>query len=98
MLIDNVTSKVADILTGSIVQGDKLSIMTGLFSIYAFDHLKDSLGKVDAARLLFSQAKSFDLQAHEVNSSPFGLLNGGKLETRFRNQLNQKGTVANSRW
>lgn len=90
MLIDNVTSKVADILTGSIVQGDKLSIMTGLFSIYAFDHLKDSLGKVDAARLLFSQAKSFDLQAHEVNSSPFGLLNGGKLETRFRNQLNQK--------
>lgn len=90
MLIDNVTTKVSDILADSIEQGDKLSIMTGLFSIYAFDHLKASLGEVESARLLFSQAKGFDLLAEEVNSSPFGTLNGGKLETKFRNQLNQK--------
>ncbi|WP_227875172.1 phospholipase D-like domain-containing protein [Oceanisphaera profunda] len=90
MLIDNVTTKVTDILADSIEQGDKLSVMTGLFSIYAFNHLKASLGKVESARLLFSQAKGFDLVADDANNSPFGSLNGGKLETKFRNQLNQK--------
>ena len=90
MLIDNVTNKVADILTEAVEQGDKLSVMTGLFSIYAFDHLKSSLGKVESARLLFSQAKGFDLLPDEMKDSPFGSLNGGKLETKFRNQLNQK--------
>ncbi|NJI27151.1 DEAD/DEAH box helicase family protein [Aeromonas veronii] len=90
MLIDNVTNKVADILTEAVEQGDKLSVMTGLFSIYAFDHLKSSLGKVESARLLFSQAKGFELLPDEMKGSPFGSLNGGKLETKFRNQLNQK--------
>ncbi len=65
MLIDNVTNKVADILAEAVEQGDKLSVMTGLFSIYAFDHLKSSLGKVESARLLFSQAKGFDLLPDE---------------------------------
>ncbi|HBO22154.1 MAG TPA: helicase [Providencia sp.] len=87
MLIDNVTTKVTDILTDTIQQNDKLSIMTGLFSIYAFDHLKDSLNELESARLLFSQAKGFD----DLNiNSPFGSLNGSALENKFRNQLNQK--------
>lgn len=87
MLIDNVTTKVTDILTDTIQHNDKLSVMTGLFSIYAFDHLKNSLNKLESARLLFSQAKGFD--ALNV-MSPFGSLNGSELENKFRNQLNQK--------
>ncbi|MGI2039658.1 helicase-related protein [Shewanella frigidimarina] len=90
MLIDNVTTKVSNTLSDSIQYNDKLSVMTGLFSIYAFDHLKASLGKVESARLLFSKAKGFDLLPDEMNCSPFGSLNGGKLETKFRNLLNQK--------
>ncbi|EHH1101070.1 DEAD/DEAH box helicase family protein [Vibrio parahaemolyticus] len=96
MLIDNVTTKVSDTLTDSIQYNDKLSVMTGLFSIYAFDHLKDSLNKLESARLLFSQAKGFD----SLNvTSPFGSLNGSELENKFRNQLNQKAIAKEfARW
>ena len=87
MLIDNLTTKVSETLTNSIQANDKLSVMTGLFSIYAFDHLKDSLNQLDSARLLFSKAKGVE----SLNSgSPFGALNGTALENKFRNQLNQK--------
>lgn len=96
MLIDNVTTKVSDTLTDAIQQNDKLSVLAGLFSIYAFDHLKDSLNKLDSARLLFSQAKGFDALSI---TSPFGSLNGSEQENRFRNQLNQKAiAVEFSRW
>ncbi|WP_274878819.1 helicase-related protein [Vibrio harveyi] len=87
MLIDNVTTKVSDTLSDTIQLNDKLSVLTGLFSIYAFDHLKESLSKLDSARILFSQAKGFD--SLDV-TSPFGSLNGSDLENKFRNQLNQK--------
>ncbi|MDW1975662.1 helicase-related protein [Vibrio sp. Vb1980] len=87
MLIDNVTTKVSDTLSDTIQLNDKLSVLTGLFSIYAFDHLKESLSKLDSARILFSQAKGFD--SVDV-ASPFGSLNGSELENKFRNQLNQK--------
>ncbi|MGL5758554.1 helicase-related protein [Plesiomonas sp.] len=90
MLIDNVTTKVAEVLTDAITQNDKIAIMTGLFSIYAFEHLKSSLAKVESARLLFSQARGFELLNHEKSTSPFGRLTGSALETKFRNQLNQK--------
>ncbi|MCS0392590.1 SNF2-related protein [Vibrio diabolicus] len=87
MLIDNVTTKVSDTLSDTIQLNDKLSVLTGLFSIYAFDHLKESLSKLDSARILFSQAKGFDSLGV---TSPFGSLNGSELENKFRNQLNQK--------
>ncbi|WP_141138047.1 helicase-related protein, partial [Vibrio sp. V06_P1A73T115] len=85
-----------DTLTDSIQYNDKLSVMTGLFSIYAFDHLKDSLDKLESARLLFSQAKGFD----SLNvTSPFGSFNGSELENKFRNQLNQKAIAKEfARW
>ncbi|WP_261817622.1 helicase-related protein [Vibrio gallicus] len=88
MLIDNTTNKVTDVLTESLKEDDKLSIMTGLFSIYAFDALKEELLGLNSVRVLFSQFKGFG-NLDEVNS-PFGSLLGGGHETRFRNQLNQK--------
>ncbi|GAD81291.1 helicase-related protein [Vibrio ezurae] len=88
MLIDNTTTKVADLLAESFEKDDKLSIMTGLFSIYAFDALQDELSNLDSVRLLFSQFKGFG--NHSEINSPFGPLLGGEHETRFRNQLNQK--------
>ena len=90
MLIDNVTTKVSETLSDSIQANDKLSVMTGLFSIYAFEHLKDSLSQLDSARLLCSQAKGFDSFDSLGSESPFGALNGSALENKFRNQLNQK--------
>lgn len=96
MLIDNVTTKVSDTLSNSIQENDKLSVMAGLFSIFAFDHLKDSLSRLESARILFSQAKGFDEQSV---TSPFGSLNGSELENKFRNQLNQKAIAKEfARW
>lgn len=96
MLIDNVTTKISDTLLDSIQYNDKLSVMTGLFSVYAFDHLKNSLNKLESARLLFSQAKGFN----SINiTSPFGSLNGSEMENKFRNQLNQKAIAKEfARW
>lgn len=88
MLIDNTTSKVKDLLAVTLSPSDKLSVMTGLFSIYAFDDLKDELNKLKSARLLFSQFKGFG--NIDNASTPFGSLLGGEYETKFRNQLNQK--------
>jgi len=93
MLIDNVVEKVSDTLISSIQDNDKLAVMTGLFSIYAYEHLKESLNKVDSARLLFSQAKGFDYLGSSDNESPFGALNGTELENKFRNQLKQKAVA-----
>ena len=93
MLIDNVVEKVSDTLISSIQDDDKLSVMTGLFSIYAYEHLKESLNKIDSARLLFSQAKGFDYLGSSDNESPFGALNGTALENKFRNQLKQKAVA-----
>ncbi|MGL4446766.1 MAG: helicase-related protein [Aeromonas sp.] len=87
MQIDNTTTTVTSLLADSIAYNDQLSIMTGLFSIYAFDNLKSELNKCSAVRLLFSQNKGF---ASEPSSSPFGSLLGGEHETHFRNQLNQQ--------
>ena len=93
MLIDNITTKVSETLTRAIQTDDKLSVMTGLVSIYAFDHLKQSLNQVESVRLLFSQAKGFDA-VDDINSqSPFGALNGSALENKLRNQLNQKAVA-----
>ncbi|HGF5110906.1 TPA: helicase-related protein [Vibrio parahaemolyticus] len=87
MLIDNSSTTVTAILADSIAANDKLSVMTGLFSIYAFDNLKEELNKLSSARLLFSQFKGFGA---EQTVSPFGTLLGSEHETKFRNQLNQK--------
>lgn len=90
MLIDNVTTKVSDTISNSIQTNDKLSILTGLFSIYAFEHLKEPLNKLDSVRLLFSQVKGLDAFDNINTDSPFGALNGTDSENKFRNKLDQK--------
>jgi len=88
MIIDNKTTTVADLLKENIKHNDKLSIMTGLFSIYAFDELKSALNQSESCRLVFSQFTGlFDTKQ---SNNPFDSITGGEFETRLRNQLNQK--------
>lgn len=86
MLIDNKNNaKIGDKLKESIQQNSKLSIISGLFSIYAYDALKAELAKVDSVRLLLSRTKAnVDANDH-LNIS----LTGDDNETRLRNKLNQ---------
>ncbi len=89
MIIDNKTKKLHEDLNQHIKAGNKLSILTGLFSLYAFDELKTELNSLEQCRILFSQFKGFSATP-DLNTSPFGELTGTKFETRYRNKLNQQ--------
>ncbi|GLX87003.1 helicase [Thalassotalea loyana] len=89
MIIDNKTKKLHEDLNQHIKAGNKLSILTGLFSLYAFDELKTELNSLEQCRILFSQFKGFSV-TQDSNTSPFGELTGTKFETRYRNKLNQQ--------
>ena len=87
MIINNISTTVASLLSNSAAARDKLAIMTGIFSIFAFDHLKNELANLSSARLLFTQFEGLE---PNTTGSVFGTLTGSKYETAFRNQLNQK--------
>ncbi len=83
-LLDNKKiGKVGDVVRDCLRRDSKLSILSGLFSIYAFEALKKELSKVDSVRLLFSRA----LPDENDQSQPAASLTGNQFERRFRNQL-----------
>jgi len=86
MLLDNrKNGKVGDELRRHLADCSKLSIISGLFSIYGFESLKKELSHIEGLRLILSQ--------HPVNSNVpeagFSSLAGDHFELRFKNQLNQ---------
>ena len=85
MLLDNKKNgKVGDELRRHLLSGTKLSIMSGLFSIYGFETLKNELKSVDSVRLLLFP------EAPQDSAAPaFPMLAGDEFELRFKNQLNQ---------
>jgi len=87
MLIDNKTNgKIGDKLKEHISAGSKLSVITGLFSIYAYEALQHELGQVESARVLLSRVG----QAANAGDAPLPIaLTGDAYETRLRNRLNQ---------
>ncbi|MBW9258594.1 MAG: DEAD/DEAH box helicase family protein [Candidatus Thiodiazotropha sp. (ex. Lucinisca nassula)] len=92
MLLDNKkTAKIGDTLKTSLNTSSKLSIVSGLFSIYAFEALKKELSKTSSARLLLTQWGFHD---NAVDTKIEPQLNGDKFELRLRNQLNQAKVAA----
>ena len=86
MLLDNKKNgKVGDELRRCVSAGSKLSVISGLFSIYGFDALKKELRQIDKLRLVLAQGP--------VNSNApragFDCLAGDGFELRLKNQLNQ---------
>ncbi len=87
MLLDNKKNgKVGEVLKENLKNGSKLSIISGLFSIYGFEALKKELLNVDAVRLLFSKIQ---LETDGVSTANFNGLNGDSFERRFQNRLTQ---------
>ncbi len=83
MLIDNKkTSKIGDTPKETMTSGSKLSVVSGLFSIYVFAALKKELLQTDNTRLLLTQLCNTNIQSKLI---------GDKFEIRLRNQLNQFG-------
>ena len=87
MLLDNKKNgRVGDALRDSLSSDSRLSIISGLFSIYGFNALKKELSRVGAARLLLSKIQISP--ASNENTLPLHL-NGNGFERRLRNKLNQ---------
>jgi SNF2 family DNA or RNA helicase len=80
MLLDNKNNgKVGAELKNRIGSGSKLSILSGLFSIYGFSSLKKELIQAPELRLLLSK----------FNPESIPLLAGSLSELRLKNQLDQ---------
>ena len=87
MLLDNKKNgKVGDALRDNIQRNSRLSIISGMFSIYAYEALKKELSQVEEVRLLFSKIPSAN---HENLHLKIHGLNGDKYERRFQNKLEQ---------
>ncbi|MBC8208822.1 MAG: DEAD/DEAH box helicase family protein [Desulfobulbaceae bacterium] len=87
-LLDNKkTGKVGDVVRDSLNKGSKLSVLSGLFSLYAFEALKKELSRVDSVRLLVTKLLPAGAKKeHEQTVS----LTGNQFERRFRNQLSNQ--------
>ncbi|MDG1708606.1 MAG: helicase-related protein [Emcibacteraceae bacterium] len=80
MLLDNKNhGKVITELKKSLDTSSKLSVLSGLFSIYGYAALKKELNKIDDVRLLLTKWDDESLLA----------LAGTQPETRLKNSLNQ---------
>ncbi|WP_306120902.1 MULTISPECIES: helicase-related protein [unclassified Roseitalea] len=85
MLLDNrKNGKVGEALRGYLTEGTKLSVISGLFSIYGFESLKKELKSVDGIRLLLAQDP-----ANDSSDGKAAALAGDEFELRFKNQLDQ---------
>lgn len=85
MLLDNKKNgKVGDALREHLTEGAKLSVISGLFSIYGFESLKNELKGLDKFRLILAQEPANDLPDGKVAA-----LAGDEFELRFRNRLDQ---------
>ncbi|MDH5637442.1 MAG: SNF2-related protein, partial [Nitrospinota bacterium] len=86
MLLDNKKNgKVGDKLRTHLTNGSKLSIISGLFSIYGFESLKKELQNIDALRLVLSQ----NPVNRNLQEAGIATLSGDRFELRFKNRLNQ---------
>jgi len=87
MLLDNKKNgKVGDELRKHITDGSKLSVISGLFSIYGFKSLQKELRQINGLRLVLSQISGANNASMDFLSLP---LVGDHFELRFKNQLNQ---------
>lgn len=85
MLLDNrKNGKVGDALRTHLSEGSRLSVVSGLFSIYGFESLKSELKSLDSFRLILSQVPFNDQPDGQISS-----LAGDEFELRFKNRLNQ---------
>lgn len=88
MLLDNgKNGKVITMLTKSIRKNARISILSSLFSVYAFSNLRKNFSQSDSLRLLISAFSFPHLPENDQNSYHLELA-GGKADRRFRNSLN----------
>lgn len=96
-IIDNINKTVKDDLAISISKGDKISIASAYFSIYAYQALKKQLDSIDELRFVFTSPTFLKEKApREKREFYIPRLNrekslyGTEFEVKLRNELTQK--------
>ncbi len=87
-----------DKLRAALSAGDRLSIISSYFTVFAFGELKDELLKVDELRFLFDEPTFVEQMAELKDPKEFVLSKRGRergiggtgLELTLRNNLNQR--------
>ena len=98
---DNRSSLVKDDLVRTIQAGDRVSVAASVFSMYAYQELKEQLESVDEFRFIFtSQAFTAERAPREKREFYIPRLGreqglcGTELEIRLRNELTQKAVAS----
>ena len=90
-ILDNKFNFVYQELTDNIKKGSKLSVVSALFSMYAYDKLKKDLDKIDGMRFIYTKPsflrddKKESRQYYIDNNSIFG----NDYEIKLKNELTQ---------
>ena len=90
-ILDNKFNFVYQELTENIKKGSKLSVISALFSMYAYDKLKKDLNKIDSMRFIYTKPsflredKKESRQYYIDNNSIFG----NDYEIKLKNELTQ---------
>ena len=100
-VLDNKTNFVYTELKESIKKGSKLSVISALFSMYAYDALKKDLDKIDNMRFIYTKPsfirddKKESREYYIDNNSIFG----NDYEIKLRNEMTQ-GSISRdfSKW
>jgi hypothetical protein len=99
-VFNNTTKVVKDDLEKTIKKGSKVSIAAACFSIYAYNALKEELGKCDEFRFIFT-SPTFIAEKTPKERKEFYIprlnreksLYGTEFEVRLRNELKQKAVA-----
>lgn len=96
-IINNISKKLKDDLTGELSQGSHLSIAASCFSIYAYEELRKELEGIEELRFIFT-SPSFTTEKTSASKKEFYIprlnrersLTGTEFEIKLRNELSQK--------
>lgn len=75
--------------------GSRLSVISGLFSVYAYYELKDKLDRIDSMRLVFTNPgfveDNMDIETREyyINNNFKNDIFGSRYELKLKNEMNQ---------
>ena len=92
------SQRLGDVLGQSISKDAKLSIISALFSVFAYGELKEELSQIDELSFLFSEPTFIKKMADEKEPREFEVerrsreigVGGSGLELTLRNNLNQR--------
>lgn len=98
--IDNRARIVKDDLVANVAAGNKMTIAASVFSMYAFQELKDQLEEIDELRFIFT-SQAFTKQRPSREKREFYIprlsreqgLCGTDFEIKLRNELTQKAVA-----